>query len=338
MNVRLLQRLRCEHLHSRWSRLCLIVAIVLLHGVMAGPALAQTRAAVPVLIVTVNHPNFAPYIVADMKGYYREEGLDATLKLFVSGADAMTAFHALKAQFLGSSDMPSLLFWDKGDTIGIAPTFQSVGNMSVTVKSDIPDPKALKGRKIAILRGSTSEYFFDRIIDASGLAAGEVTTINLGPPEMVPALVRGQIDGFIIWRPYAQKAEEILGKDVRVLATAKDYFTEYSFASTTRSFAAENPQAVTGFLRALNRAIAYIYAHPKEAANELGGRIKTDPATVSVLIDAHEYTLGFDDSTRKQINDVASFLAKGGKLSHAVRMEEVFNGQFLKQVDSNLVK
>jgi len=323
---------------SLWLRLPVILAIVLLHGVVTGAAMAQTKAAVPVLIVTVNHPNFAPFILADMKGYYREEGLDATLKLFVSGADAMTAFHALRAQFLGSSDMPSLLFWDKGDTMGIAPVFRSIGNMSVTVKADIANAKALKGRKIAILRGSTSEYFLDRIIDAQGLATGDVLTINLSPPDMVPALVRGQVDGFIIWRPYAEKAKEIMGNEVRVLATAKDYFTEYSFASTTRKFAAEQPQATTAFLRALRRAVEYIYAHPQDAAKQLGDRIRTDPANVSTLIAAREYTLQFDDATRKQINDVASFLAKREKLTRAVRMEEVFDERFLKSLDSNLVK
>ena len=54
---------------NNFSRLRLTLAIVLLHGVLAGAALAQTKPAVPALIVTVNHSNFAPFILADMKGY-----------------------------------------------------------------------------------------------------------------------------------------------------------------------------------------------------------------------------------------------------------------------------
>ena len=119
---------------------------------------------------------------------------------------------------------------------------------------------------------------------------------------MVPALVRGQIDGFIIWRPYAEKAKELMGKEVRVLATAKDYFTEYSFASTTRKFAAEQPQATTAFLRALRRAVDYIYAHPEESAKQLGDRIKTDPANATTIIAAREYTLQFDERFLKTLD------------------------------------
>lgn len=311
--------------------LAAVLALTTFAGAQRGSAADQ------ILILTGTDPNFLPITLAAEKGFFKDEGLDVAQRMFPSGADAMLAFRAIGAQFVSAGDIPSILLWNQyKDAVGIAPIFASTGNLFGVVSSSIKDPKDLVGKKIATKKSSTSEYFIDTYLKKNNIQPSKVNIIDLSPPEMVPALVAGQIDGFFIWRPYPALAQKIMGDKVQVLTTAKGYYVERILLNANRSFAEKNPEAVQKVLRAINKAIAYARKNPDDATNIVSRKIKTDPSVVKEVLASDPFNLEYDASAGNDLQGLSQFLVQQGRMKEPVQVSQSFDATYLRAVDAKL--
>jgi len=300
-------------------------------------ATARTAAAEEILILTGTDPNFLPITVASEKGFFKAEGLDVTQRLFPSGADAMLAFRGIGAQFVAAGDIPSILLWSEfSDSVGIAPIFASTGNLFGVVSSTIKDPKDLIGKKVATKKSSTSEYFIDTYLRKNGIDPKQLNVIDLSPPEMVPAMVGGQIDGFFIWRPYPAQAQKILGDKVRVLTSAEGYYVERILLNANRPFATKNPEIVHKVLRAIQKAIDYSNQNIDEASAVMARKIKTDPSIVKDVLSINPFNLKYDAESAKDLEGLSQFLVDRGRLKQPVQITKAFDASYLRAVNPKL--
>lgn len=308
-----------------------VVAVAMLAG------LGRVAAADEILILTGTDPNFLPITIASEKGFFKEEGLDVKQRLFPSGADAMLAFRSIGAQFVAAGDIPSILLWSEdSDSVGIAPIFASSENLFGVVSAGIKRPEELKGKKIATKKNSTSEYFIDTYLRKNGIDPTQIHVIDLSPPEMVPALIAGQIDGFFIWRPYPSLAEKVMGDKVRVLTSAKGYYVERILLNANRTFAKQNPEVVQKVLRAIQKAIDYSNQNPDEASAMMARKIKTDPSVVKGVLNVNPFNLKYDADTAKDLAGLSQFLVDRGRLKQPVDITEAFDPTYLRTVNPKL--
>jgi ABC-type nitrate/sulfonate/bicarbonate transport system substrate-binding protein len=258
-------------------------------------------------------------------------------RLFPSGADAMLAFRGIGAQFVAAGDIPSILLWSEDtDSVGIAPIFASTENLFGVVSGTIKGPEDLKGKKIATKINSTSEYFIDTYLRKNGLNPSQVHVIDLSPPEMVPALVAGEIDGFFVWRPYPALAEKIMGDKVRVLTSAKGYYVERLLLNANRTFAKQNPEVVLKVLRAIQKAIDYSNQNPDEASALMARKIKTDPSVVKDVLKLNPFNLTYDVGAANDLAGLSQFLVDRGRLKKSVDLTNAFDPSYLRAVNSKL--
>ena len=102
--------------------------------------------------------------------------------------------------------------------------------------------------------GSTGSYFTSRYLKKNNLTPSDVKVINLETNHMVPALDRGDIDGFFIWEPHLAIALRTSGAKVRKLTIAEGYINGYSLMGARPQWLATNRDVVTRYLRALRRS------------------------------------------------------------------------------------
>ena len=100
----------------------------------------------------------------------------------------------------------------------------------------------LKGKKIAVAKGSNANYLLVRLLENAGLKYGDVDVVYLPPADARAAFESGRVDAWSIWDPFLAAAEKQL--TARVLADGKGAVANHQFYLAARAFAEKNPEIV----------------------------------------------------------------------------------------------
>ena len=124
---------------------------------------------------------------------------------------------------------------DFGDVGEAPPIFaQAAGAPLAYVGATVPRPASeavlvpkgsaiktvadLKGKKIALNKGSNVHYFLVKLLEKHGLTYADVNPVFLPPSDARAAFEKGSVDAWVIWDPFLAAAEKAL--DATVLADA----------------------------------------------------------------------------------------------------------------------
>jgi sulfonate transport system substrate-binding protein len=124
----------------------------------------------------------------------------------------------------------------------------------------------LKGKKIALNRGSNVHYLLVRALEKAGLNYTDVEPIFLPPVAGRAAFEKGTVDAWVIWEPNRTDAEMSL--DARTLADGTGLVSNHDFYFTSKTFAEAHPQIIKVVLSAMSDVSA-------AAAKDIPGTIKT---------------------------------------------------------------
>ena len=118
--------------------------------------------------------------------------------------------------------------------------------------STITDPKQLKGKRIAVTKGSSAHYTLVQALKKYGIAYTDVQPIYLQPSDARAAFEQGNVDAWVVWEPYRAAAEKQLG--ARTLFNAKGLKPSYSFYLARKEFAAEHPELIQAVVAQVDKA------------------------------------------------------------------------------------
>jgi sulfonate transport system substrate-binding protein len=155
---------------------------------------------------------------------------------------------------------------------------------AILVKNDSPlrTLADLKGRKVALQKGSSAHYLTVRAIEKAALQWSEFTPIYLAPADARAAFEKGAVDAWAIWDPYYAATE--LDLKPRSLTSGTDLSNNNSFYLASRSFAQSFPGVVSALLDELTRADAYVQSNRKESAQLIADYSGLSLATVHLFI------------------------------------------------------
>lgn len=317
---------------TRRSALGVAMAMTLALAV-PGAALAQK-----VRIFAGSSPVFGPVFVAETQGFYKEEGLDATVRAFASGAEATEGFRSGSAEFLIAGDVPLIYLLTGADTVMLAQ-FSANSDMLVIVGPKGLDPKSLKGKKIGLATKSASEYLLNKYLERAGLGLQDVTRVGLAPFDQVPALVRGDVDAVSTWRPFDKKIIQLGGGKHEVLSwNGNEKYVLYSGVVSKRSFVAANPDVTTKVVRALVKAANWLKENDRrKGVDVLAAYLKTDAGDVQHVIGNNNWDATASKEFRDTMAGVEQFLADQKLIQTRIDWTTAYDWSFLKQVDSRLV-
>lgn len=137
--------------------------------------------------------------------------------------------------------------------VGEAPPIfaQAAGANFVYAGYELPSPEAeailvpktsnlksvadLKGKKIALNKGSNVHYLLVKLLQKAGLKYSDVQPVFLPPADARAAFQRGSVDAWVIWEPFLSAAEHQIG--ARILANGTGVTKNYNFFLAERQFA-----------------------------------------------------------------------------------------------------
>ena len=100
----------------------------------------------------------------------------------------------------------------------------------------------LKGKKVALNKGSNVHYLLVKALEKAGVAYGDIQTVFLAPADARAAFERGSVDAWVIWDPFQAAAEAATG--ARVLADGVGLVSNTQFYLGSRSFVDANPRVL----------------------------------------------------------------------------------------------
>lgn len=276
---------------------------------------AAAPAAAPVKLVyalPVSVPAVIPFVAID-KGFFLKEGLDVEARMFSSGREALQALLAGQAQLQTVSETPVVHAIVQGNKLVTVATVarHKEAKLISRKESGIKKPADLKGKKVATLPGTNSDYFMYRYLEAHGLKPGDMSIANMPPPNMVAALVNGDIDAYFAWEPHIYYARTQL-EDADVQYAGKLY-QGWATVNMDPAFARANPEVVRKALRALIAAEAWVKANKEEAVKVVSARLKVEEPVLRALWDECTFKVELDKSLVPQMREIGAWSARMSK-------------------------
>lgn len=132
--------------------------------------------------------------------------------------------------------------------------------------SDIASIADLRGKKIAVPRGTSGHGFVLNALKSEGLRTGDVEFAFLAPPDALAAFQSGSVDAISIWDPFATQALETL--DAREIVAGEPFERGLGFEIAS-AVALEDPakvEAIGDYVRRLGAAWQWAAENPEEWA------------------------------------------------------------------------
>ena len=126
--------------------------------------------------------------------------------------------------------------------IGFDPAAPQAEAILIPKDSAIKTVADLKGKKVALNKGSNVHYLLVRLLEKSGLKLTDIQVIYLPPADARAAFESKAVDAWVIWDPFQAAAEKATG--ARVLADGTGVVNNYQFYLGEREFVAKNAKVI----------------------------------------------------------------------------------------------
>ena len=136
--------------------------------------------------------------------------------------------------------------------------------------SKIADVSGLKGKKVAVAKGSSANYLLVSAVEKSGLSFSDITPVYLQPPDARAAFQSGDVDAWAIWDPFYAAAEQAGAKK---LVDAAGIVPNHDFYLSRHDFASANRDALNTVIGQIEAIETWLPNNRAAAATELAPSI-----------------------------------------------------------------
>jgi putative hydroxymethylpyrimidine transport system substrate-binding protein len=276
--------------------------------------------------------NHTGIYMALKNGYFEEEGLNVDVHV---PADPTTALQLVAT---GDDDFTisyqADVLYARGQGLGVKSVAALVQHPLNTImaleSSGITEPADLKGKTVGVTGVPSDEAMLGAVLEDAGLSLDDIKIVNVGF-DLMPSLLSESVDAIIGgYFVHESILAEQQGKPV-VAMNVHDYGVPdyYELLMVTGdTFASEHPDAVEGFIRALQRGYAAAAADPN--------------AAVDALVAAYPETA--EDVERQGISLIVPLWTDNGSVPWGTQTEERWqsyeewlrdNGLLVKDIDVN---
>lgn len=288
---------------------------------------------------------FLPISYAKAAGYYKAEGLDVTQIKTRGGGPDLVALLSGDVQFNAGAGTYQISAIKKKRKIVNVYNFYSRNLISVVISVValkklglsptaplLKRAQALRGLRMGMTRpGSLTHKQLLHLTRLGGLKTKDLTIIAIGgPPALLGALERGQIDGFAI-SPPVDRIAIARGKAVMWVDNAAgadpsiDPFMMESIITTT-AYAKANPGVVKAMIRATRKAVKDIYS---KSAKDVFAVVRNEfrkvkPAIAALAINAVKPALNLKGNVTMDMA-VNTMLLDGRKSVTADQLFKTYN-------------
>ncbi|MCU0925497.1 MAG: aliphatic sulfonate ABC transporter substrate-binding protein [Hydrogenophaga sp.] len=204
---------------------------------------------------------------------------------FPAGPQLLEALAVGALEFGLTGDSPPVFAQAAGkDLLYVAAEPPKPDSSALLVLADSPMKNLadLRGRRVALQKGSSAHYLLVRAVDKAGLKWTDVQPIYLTPADARAAFERRSVDAWAIWDPFYAATE--LAVKPRVLATGRDLASNNSFYLASRAFTTDHAPTLQVLFEELTRADRFAQERRPEAIKLIAAFSGLDAGVVSLFL------------------------------------------------------
>ena len=276
--------------------------------------------------------------IAQDRGYMREEGIDLKF-VYMQNAPGLQALTAGNVQFSGSGSSALVAISKGGAPLKTVLAVNDQVLQWVVVRPNISSLKDLKGGKIATTGvASIAAFMFRNILTKYGMdGSKDVTFVDPGPVNRLPALLSGAVDGAILSPEERYAAVDQGMKDLMYMG--KEVKNSWGTFATSDRFIKEQPKLMLGFARAVLKALRYV-RHDREGTIAAAAKFtELDKSLATRMYDdiVKSFTAGGYVDEETQRNDLA-VVKLVAEVNDVVPIQKAYDFSFARQAEQQLNK
>jgi sulfonate transport system substrate-binding protein len=239
-------------------------------------------------VVRLDYATYNPVgLLLKEKGFLEEdlarEGVKVEWVKSLGSNKALELLGSSSIDFGSTAGSAALLAKANGNPIRAVYVYSRPEWTALVTRADtgITEVAQLKGKKVAVTRGTDPFVFLLRALDAAGLTERDVELVPLQHPDGKAALLRGDVDAWAGLDPLMATAE--LEQGALLFFRRPDWNT-YGVLDVREAFAARHPAYVDRVLAAYERARRHAIAHPEELAEALAREARLPPEVARAVL------------------------------------------------------
>ena len=295
----------------------------------------------------------APFLLALHKGYFEEEGLNGSIDQGEGSAATVTRIMG-GAYDAGFGDINAII-QNAAARPGEAPVMvYQLWNRPpfaiVTPKTaGIETPADFEGKTLGGAQGTPTTRLFPVFAELNGVDLDAVAQENMAPNLQEPMMIRGDIDGAFVFTSTSW---------FNLIANRQDPANDYNWFNfedygmdlysnglmVSRELMAENPDAVAGLVRAVNKATMEVAANQDSSVEAILAfdnlvdpeleRARLEFALTNLMNAPEVLEIGMGDLVDERLTRSIEIVAKGYGLDRLPEASEIFDRSFLPPADT----
>jgi sulfonate transport system substrate-binding protein len=311
----------------RWLERLVATAVLSMSIALAGVGASYGQDKV----VRIGFQKYGKLVLLKSKGTLEDKLKAAGYKVvwteFPSGPPLLEALNVGAIDFGNTGEAPPIFAQAAGAPIqyvAYEPPAPKGEAILVPKDSKLTSVADLRGKKIALNKGSNVHYLLVKALEKAGVRYSEVEPVFLAPADARAAFERGAVDAWVIWDPFQAAAEAATG--ARTLADGTGVVSNYQFYFSSKKFVESDSGIVDLVLAELREVDDWAKGDIHAVANQLAPAIGLPVDVVEVALKRQSYGIKpITDSViadQQQVADTffaLGLLPKQIKISDAAR-------------------
>ncbi|WP_089339418.1 sulfonate ABC transporter substrate-binding protein [Burkholderia singularis] len=188
---------------------------------------------------------------------------------FPSGPPQLEALNVGAIDFGDVGEAPPIFAQAAGAPfVYYGQTAKRPASEALVVPNDSPirSVASLKGKRIALVKGSSAHFLIVKLLAAAGIDYRDVTPVWLPPSDARAAFERRSVDAWAIWDPFLAVAQKTV--NARIVADGTGVVSNRAFYFTSRAYAERNGDVLRAVLAELSALDKWTESNRAQAARE----------------------------------------------------------------------
>ena len=280
-----------------------------------------------------------PHIpVALAEELWKSKGLEVSIVTFPSGRESLEALLGGQVDVAAIAEFPAATAALRGQKIGVVANVARYKANRIVTTAATPTLASLASRKLGATVGTNAQFQLETAMAAAGITG---TIVNAAPADLLPTLVRKDIDAAAMFPAFFARAKQTLGDQYREIPTPS-YVTHFLLVAS-EGVMKDKPAVLTSFITGFVAAEASIAKNPQAAQQAV---VKaTNGAVPAAAVAAgwadYDFRVVLQEDLITQINAEAAWILGKGLVKSsqppAEAIRAIMRPEFLRQAASERV-
>jgi sulfonate transport system substrate-binding protein len=265
-----------------------------LAGALALPLFGSLPAPAQEKVLRIGYQKYGTLVLLKGRGTLEEKlqplGWSVEWTEFPGGPQLLEALNVGAIDFGSTGEAPPIFAQAAGAPlvyVAHEPPAPRGEAILVPKGSPIQSVAELKGKKVALNKGSNVHYLLVKALEEAKIAYSDVETVFLPPADARAAFEQGAVDAWAIWDPFQAAAETAI--EARTLRNGESIVPNQQFYLGARPFVEANKEPLDALIAAIGETDEWTKSNPGQAAAELAPAVGIPAEALTVALERQSY-------------------------------------------------